>query len=240
MGAPEEAERVDDRSREGPADVAEELGLEEIRRNRAAVHRHERTLGSDGQAVDRRGDQLLARSARTLDEDGRVGDRDLGDDVLDTLHGRRGADQLVEGQFLAQAHAEGVHLAPEEAALNHAPHDVLELVKDQGLGEIVVGAFLEGLHRRGDRGIARHHDDLDRFVLSLDLAEKLEAVHVGHSDVGDGGVEEFGSNRGQGLGPRGGARHPVTEVREGFLEDPEDARFVIDHEDIAGFHELRL
>ena len=38
-----------------------------------------------------------------------------------------------------------VDLAPEEAALHHPRHEMAQLVQDQRLGEIVVGALLERL-----------------------------------------------------------------------------------------------
>ena len=82
VGAAEEAERVGHGVREGPADVTEELGLEQVFRDGAAVHRNEGPLGATGEPVDRRGDQLLPRPALALNEHRRVRGRDFADDLV--------------------------------------------------------------------------------------------------------------------------------------------------------------
>src|SRR5438034_407393 len=102
VGATEESERVRDGAREGAADVTEELGLQEVLWDRAAVHGDERPLGARREAVDRRRDELLAGATLALDEHRGVGRSDLRDDLLHALHGRRVADQLVDRQLLAQ------------------------------------------------------------------------------------------------------------------------------------------
>src|SRR2546430_1709384 len=97
---------------------------------------------------------------------------------------------------------------------------------------------LARLHRRGDRRVARHHDDLDRLVVTLDLFEELEAVHVGHADVGDDCVEHVAAER---LERLGGARrrcHLIAPLREGFPEEPEDRGLVVNYQDLCRFHRL--
>jgi hypothetical protein len=207
VGAAEEPERIGDRAGERAADVAEELGLEEVRGDRAAVDGDEGPLGARRQAVDRRGDELLARAALTLDEHGRAGPRHLGDDLLHALHRRGVADELRDRELLAQALAQRVHLAAEEAPLHHPGHEVAELVEDQRLREVVVRPLLEGLDGRGDRRVARHHDDLDGLVLELDLLEELETAHLRHANVGDDGVEHLCPDRFDRLGAARGALH---------------------------------
>src|SRR3989440_2612101 len=108
----------------------------------------------------------------------------------------------------------------------------------EGLGEVVERADLERLHRRGDRRVARHHDDLDRLVVTLDLFEELEAVHVGHADVGDDCVEHVAAERLERLGGARRRRHLIAPLCEGFPEEPEDRGLVVNYQDLCGFHRL--
>src|SRR5690606_2034441 len=75
-----------DRAAEGPLLVAEDLALDERLGQGADVGRHERALATAAQVVDGAGDQLLARAALALDQDGQVGVGDLpeaGEDLAD-------------------------------------------------------------------------------------------------------------------------------------------------------------
>src|SRR4029453_1093138 len=176
-------------------------------------------------------------AAVPLDEHRRVRGGDLADDLLHALHRRRVADHLVDGELLAQARAERLHLALEEATLGDPRHQVAQLVQDQRLREVVVGAFLEGLDGGGDRGVSRHHDDLDGIVVALDLAEKVEPAHLGHPNIGDRRIEELGPDRFESLASGADAHHLVAPLSEGFLQELEDRGLVIDYEDLCDFHD---
>ena len=84
-----------------------------------------------------------------------------------------------------------MHLAAQEALLEHLLHEVLQLVQVERLDEVVVGARLERLHRGLDHRVAGHHDDFERRVVPLHLVEHLKAVHLGHPDVDQRGVEDL-------------------------------------------------
>src|SRR5262249_9153030 len=72
--------------REGATLVAEELGLQELRRDRGAVDLHEGVLASRGGGVDLPGDVILPRPALAEAGAGRVGARALRDDPLAGAH----------------------------------------------------------------------------------------------------------------------------------------------------------
>ena len=71
----EEALLVPDGAGEGSLHVPEQLALEQVLRQRAAVDRQERPVGPAGQVVDVPGDDLLAGAALALDQHRRVGRR---------------------------------------------------------------------------------------------------------------------------------------------------------------------
>src|SRR5579862_6416421 len=85
-----------DRAREGAALVAEELALEEARRDGGAVELHERPLAASAELVNGARDQLLPRSGLAVDDDGGVGGRHGLDLVQDLLQRRRLPDDLLE------------------------------------------------------------------------------------------------------------------------------------------------
>ena len=51
--------------------------------------------------------------------------------------------------------------------------------------QVLVRAALVGGHRAVEIGIAGHDDHREVRIVSLDLAEQLQSIHVGHADVGD-------------------------------------------------------
>ena len=142
--------------------------------------------------MDRRGHQLLAGAALALDQHRRVRRRDADDHALHRLHRSRDADQLANPQLLTQPAPQRVDLLPQEASLQDMAQEVAQLLEDQGLGEIVIRAQLQRLHRGGDGGVAGHHQHLDRRIVALEVPEKLHAVHLRQVDVHDGDLEELG------------------------------------------------
>ena len=94
-----------------------------------------------------------------------------------------------------------------------------ELVHDQRFGEIVGGALLQRLDGSRHRRIPRHDDDLDRLVLPLDLPKERKAVHLGHANVDERGVEEVPLHRFQRLDSAPDTRNMVAPGCEGFSEE---------------------
>ena len=78
---------------ERPLDVTEELALDQTGTERGEGDWHERPIPPGTVAVDCPGDELLAGSALTGDQDGHVGRSDQRDALEKFLHGRRCADQ---------------------------------------------------------------------------------------------------------------------------------------------------
>ena len=62
-------------------------------------------------------------------------------------------------------------------------HQVRELVRIHRLGDVIVGAHFEGLHRRLHRCIAGHDDDRQLRIGLPQPRLQLHAVHAGHLDV---------------------------------------------------------
>ena len=84
------------RSGEGAADVAEDLALHQVARDRAAVDRDERPAGRSGMLMDGLGADFLAGAALAGDEDRRARGRHAPDLLVDGAHCRRSADEAGE------------------------------------------------------------------------------------------------------------------------------------------------
>ena len=80
----------------GAALVAEQLGLEQGVRDRAAVDRHERPVAPRAVRVDGPRQELLARSTLALDQHGDVGPRDAAHDREDLAHRGRVSQHVRE------------------------------------------------------------------------------------------------------------------------------------------------
>src|SRR5205814_1195207 len=108
-----------DRPCEGALLVTEELALDQLARERRAVHLDERLRAPRAVVVERVGDQLLPRAARAADEDRQIRVRHLADHVEHALQAEVGDDEVVarlreppEG-LLAREH--GIDLVPARA-----------------------------------------------------------------------------------------------------------------------------
>ena len=126
--------------------------------------------------------QLLAGAALAQHQHRGIGGGHPVDQAQHLFHARAaGDDPLVAGLVELGPHH---HVLPHEPALlgRLADQDV-ELLDAGRLGQVVVGPELHGLDRGGDLLEAGHHDHLWRLREVLQLAQHLDALHVGHLHV---------------------------------------------------------
>ena len=96
VGELEAADAVLDRTGERAAHVAEELALEQLARDRAAVDAHERTVLARAAGVHGVGDELLADARLAQHEHARVGRRHRLDLAQDLAQGGRATRANLE------------------------------------------------------------------------------------------------------------------------------------------------
>src|SRR6266699_2008503 len=220
-----------DRPREGALLVAEELALDQLARERSAVHLDERLRAPRPVVVERVGDQLLAGAARAADEDREIGVRHLADHVEDALHPRALADQASEAirarHLLLQEPERAPHLHAVEQALDHQ----LELVVVEGLRDVVGGAQLHRLDRDLLRAEGGDHDDRRLGRVLAHPAQDVHAAHVLEAQVGDDEVVGILREPREGLLARVYGVDLVPARAEQALDGDADRALVVDDQD---------
>jgi hypothetical protein len=169
--------------------VAEELALEEVLRQRAAVDRNERIVRPAAAVMDRPRDELLPRAALAADENRAVGIGHLVHEAEHPLDLLALADDLLEIVPLLELLLEKYVLVFHPVHVEGVPDDHLDLVVFRALDEIVERAAVEGVDGGLRRSVRRHDDDRQRGVRLFHRREKLDSVHSLHLDVGDDDVE---------------------------------------------------
>jgi hypothetical protein len=86
--------------------MAEELGFDQIVRQRGAIHCDEWTVAAATPLVDRTSNDLFAGAALAFDQDRHLGCGDLPNELVDLLHGRAFAGENVRLRAAAKPHLE--------------------------------------------------------------------------------------------------------------------------------------
>ena len=160
--------------------VTEQLALDELGRDRRAVHLDERPRRERALAVDVRGEQFLAGARTPREQHAHVRSRHLRR-LLDGLpkrrappdHLRRVADQLAEPLVLA------LQVGALERVLDHEQH----AVAGERLLQKVERAAARGVDGVANRPVPGNHHDGRRVVALPERAQQVDAVAVRQADV---------------------------------------------------------
>src|ERR1051326_5980000 len=163
-----------DRVRERALLVPEDLGLDQRRRDRAAVEGDERLVATARQRVNRVRDDFLARSRLADDEDVGVGVRDHLDLFEEALHLRRLADEMSEGAHLLELTTKLEDLLLHHLFVLDGLHDDLQTREVDGLSDVVFGADLQRFHGGVDGGVARENDHRDVGIRVFHPMQEIE------------------------------------------------------------------
>ena len=144
---------VRDRAGECSLLVPEQLRFQQIFRECAAVDCDEGMVLEVAVEMQTARDQFLAGAALALNQNGAIGVRDLIDQVIDELHFRAGADDILEAIAIFKLLAEINILAQRRLVIERPLHRHLQFVDLERLRDVVVGAHLHRLDRRLDRGV---------------------------------------------------------------------------------------
>ncbi|VBF82571.1 Uncharacterized protein conserved in bacteria [Burkholderia pseudomallei] len=173
------------RARECAALVAEQFGLQQMIRNRAAVDRDERRLAALGALVDRERGQLLAGARFAGDEHGRVGRGDLADRPEQLLHRVARAHHLVARRGGARR---DVEIAQRDHPVGMADEIINRLVRGQAL-HVVEAVLANQPAHVGivDARVTRERDPAD-LLLAQHRFERRQLARREAVEIGDAGL----------------------------------------------------
>ena len=253
VGRLEEAFAIVHRAGERALAIAEELGLEQLLGDRAAVDRDERLRRAHADLVDRARDQFLAGAGLAGHQHRRHAARDLLDQRAHLLHRRRKAGHARQrlahrrggrrGGAPAAAPRRGRRRSPKAgsparpsdrraAAAERRGDDGAELLQVDRLGQVVVGAGLQRLDRVLGRAVGGDDDRLLAPAALFEPAQHVQAGAVGQPHVGDDGavgpvlqVQQRLLHRARGLDVVALAqqRQLVERAQVGFVVDDQQA-----------------
>ena len=166
---------------EGAALVTEELGLEQLARDRGGIEGDERAARSRAVSMQRPRDQLLAGARLAGDEHREVRSAEPPDCPEHLLHRGRRADDPRR----RRRHRPGVAVRVLPVVGDCSRDQGHRLVDVERLRQVLVRTTLVGGHCAVQIGVAGHDDHREMRVASGDLAEQLQSVDVRHADVGD-------------------------------------------------------
>src|SRR5688500_15445436 len=138
---------------EGPAAVAEQLRLDQLRRDGGAVDADEGALDARARAVEGRRHQLLARPRLALYQHRGVRRRGRADDLVNLLDLRVAADETEVVAVALERALERAVLALDVVELQGARRQHERLLGGEGLFEVVEGAALDGLDGEVERPV---------------------------------------------------------------------------------------
>ena len=212
--------------------VAEQFTLDQGGHERSAIDRDERLVAEGTGIVNGARHHLFAGAALAQNQHRVHAVGGLGDDAIELFHFRGAADDAAESLF-------GLHLLAQQTVLRlqlqvagHALQQQLQFVETEGLGHVVIGAILHGLHGRLHGAIAGHHDDDGLGPPVLDAPQRVESACARQAQIEQHGIKGLGVEQAVsvlgGIGYIGG----VSERLRDFAASLADGSFIVHNQKV--------
>jgi hypothetical protein len=205
---------------------------------RAAVDAHQQAPRALALVVDRARAELLAGAGLAGDQHRAVGRGEARELLAQAAQRGRAAHQRLGAPQAGDRAAQLLQLALQQVVLDRALHDAHELLGLHRLLQEVEGAGLHGLHRLGYRADAGDHHDRNAHTAPARLVEQREPVAARHAQVGHDRLALALLEEAHGLlRARGGAGGEALGAQD-LLQRVAHEGFVVDDQDMGGFHQL--
>ena len=162
--------------------VAEDLTLNQVGRDRAAVNSQKGPFATAAEVVYGLCHHFLAGAAFAGDEDRDAGAGHARDLLVDAQHGRTLAPQVPEMAALHELDRQLRHLGFQHRWLHDARKHTLQLLEVDGLDEIVGSAQTQRLDRGLDAGVPGAQHDF-RIGHDVRVSQQFHAVAIGQTQV---------------------------------------------------------
>ena len=183
--------------------------------------------------MNRFGDQLLAGAGLSGDKNRRAAGGYLRHQVEQPQHALALADDVGEAVALLQGALELLILPLQPVAGNHAGDFDEQLLVIPGLGEIIVGAGFEGVHRGFDRTVGGDQKDGSLRVALADFAQHFHSGAVRHHQVKQDQVVALRIQRAQAFGGVLRQVYAVAFQSQQRFQAFTDIGFIVDDQDVA-------
>ena len=213
------------RPRKCAALMAEQLALEQVRRDGRAVDRDERLVLAVAVLPQCAGHEFLAGAGLAQDQNGNGLLGHAADLLVNGLHGAALAD---ERNLPRRLHAQRDLFPPAPAGGRGTGQDGKQLLHLEGFENIVERAAPRRLDRRLGRAMRRHQHDRKVRQLIPQRVDKFQAGDARHSQVREHAVEIFRQRRRETAISVGITDHFVTFARQDALERSARGGVVID------------
>ncbi len=165
---------------ERTADVAEQLALDQIFRDRRAVDLDPRVAPAPAQRMNRPCDQLLAGAVLAVNQHAAVGRRRHRDLLAQLPHRVALAHHRLRA---IDARPKRLVLGLEAPLAERVAHDEDGLLERERLLDEVERPHLDRAHRRFDVAVTGNQDHLGIDLALAQPRQRREAVHTGQPDV---------------------------------------------------------
>ena len=215
------------RAGETAALMTEQLALDELWRDRAAIEREKGLFLAPAELVNRGRDLLLAGAALANQQHAGIGDGDACHQVVHALHGGGIADQPRKVTQLPQFGAQRMNLLLVRERARDVAEDGAQAEGIDGLGEVVAHAPAQRLDRGVHRGVAGDQDDLGP-LRGVQVLQQFESLPVGQHQVDEDHIGLLFFDRGPCLGERAGGHRGEPFDLEDFNHGGTGVRLVVD------------
>src|SRR5271168_5552782 len=216
---------------EGAAQVAEEFGFEQRFGKRAAIDGDEGSFRAGAIFVDGAGDEFFTGAAFSGDQHATGLGGDGFDQIEEVAHFGAGADDVIESGEAAELAAELAGFLAQRLIFGDAFHGGAQLVEQAiAFDYVAVGAEVHGVNGGVHGGDAGNKDEDRRGRNFLGILQQLDAIHIGHADVGDDDVEDLGGEAALGGLAVGNDFDLVAFLAEADFEQLGDGGFVVNDE----------
>jgi len=141
--------------------------------------------------------------------------------------GEEGFAHFKERNQQLQAHV----FTEEPVSLEGIPDRLDQFLLGEGFDHKSLGSEFHRLNGIVDRAVTRHHHGRNFFLVVLDGLKEFEAVHPGHTDVGQQEVEVLESRQFDGRFGAGRSEGLIGLALENFRTQPPDMFLIINDQD---------
>ena len=180
------------------------------------------------------GDEFLSRAAFSGDHHAAGLRSDRFDQVEEFAHLRARADNVVEAGKFAKPAAQVAGLFFQGLRFGVLFHCGTKFIEQPiAFNDVAVGAEVHGVNGGVDGWHASDENECCRRRHLFAVAQKLQAVHIRHADIGNHDVEYAGGEPSLGVFAIGRKLDFMPVLAETDLEEFADGAFIVDNEQVG-------